>query len=88
MKQSAIKRKKVLFFSEAVTLAHIVRPIVLAKSLDPLSYESVLVAHPRYRQLFPDIKLRFIDVNSISPNQFINALAKGKPLYDLETLSR
>ncbi len=42
--------KRVLFFAEAVTLAHVARPITLAKGLDPTRYEVVMACDPRCQQ--------------------------------------
>ena len=40
---------KILFVAEAVTLAHVARPLALAGSLDPAGYEVVLRRRPRVR---------------------------------------
>ncbi|RXL56259.1 hypothetical protein EO238_33760, partial [Citrobacter sp. AAK_AS5] len=45
-------RKRILFVGEAVTLAHVVRPAVLARALDPSRYEVVLACDERYLKLF------------------------------------
>ena len=38
-KPSSTGKIKILFVGEAVTAAHVVRPLVLAESLNPLQYE-------------------------------------------------
>jgi UDP:flavonoid glycosyltransferase YjiC (YdhE family) len=85
---SATHRKtRVLFFAEAVTLAHVARPFALAAALEPELYEVCWAAHPRYNRLLkalPFIKQRSLD--SISNEQFLGALAKGAPIYDAATL--
>ncbi|MCB1760733.1 MAG: glycosyltransferase [Gammaproteobacteria bacterium] len=82
----AAARRKVLFFSESVTLAHAARPMVLAGALDAARYESVLAIDPRYESLFPSSQVRRVGLQSIATEQFVEALAKGRPLYELATL--
>lgn len=86
MKRAGARRIKVVFFAEAVTLAHMARPAVLAQALDPERYDVVLASHPRYLPLFGDLGLSHIALDSISPERFLAALAKGKPLYEVDTL--
>ena len=80
--------KRVLFMAEAVTLAHVARPVALARSLDAQHYDVHLAHHPRYRDLLGDLAFTEHDIESISPQQFTQALAQGQPLYDLPTLVR
>jgi UDP:flavonoid glycosyltransferase YjiC (YdhE family) len=79
-------RRKVLFFAEAVTLAHIARPVALATALDPARYEVVLATAPRYQDLWRDLPIRIRPIQSITGARFLDALARGRPLYDEATL--
>jgi len=72
--------------AEAVTLAHLARPIVLAMSLDPALYEIVLACDFRYKKFFPDAPWTFRHINSKDPLLFLQALAKGTPVYSAEML--
>jgi len=81
-------RKKILFFAEAVTLAHMARPAVLAGLLDEGEFEVVLARDPRYESLFPDLTIRQEDLMSIPSATFLEALARGKPLYSAEVLEK
>ncbi len=81
-----MSKKRILFFAEAVTLAHVARPVVLAQALNPDLYEVYLAWDPRYKKLFPDLPFSQRTIHSIPSDRFINALAKGKPLYDTKTL--
>lgn len=81
-------RTKVVFFAEAVTLAHIARPATLARALDPTRFDVSFAWSPRYRALFSDLPLRERTISSIEPAQFLAALESGGACYDLETLSR
>ena len=80
--------KRVLFFAEAVTLAHVARPIVLAKGLDAAHYEVVIACDPRYKRFLDLEPWQTLPLQSISSRQFLRALASGSPVYDLETLRR
>lgn len=81
------RRIRILFFAEAVTLAHIARPVALARALDPQQFDIHLAHHPRYRQHLGELSLTEHAITSISPAQFMQALAAGSPLYDLPTLT-
>jgi UDP:flavonoid glycosyltransferase YjiC (YdhE family) len=85
---SGLRGKKVLFFAEAVTLAHIARPAVLAGLADAAGFDVVLARDPRYSSLFPDLCYRQRDLYSISSADFLAALAKGAPLYSAAVLER
>jgi UDP:flavonoid glycosyltransferase YjiC (YdhE family) len=82
------RRKKILFFAEAVTLAHIARPAVLAGVLDEEEFEVVLARDPRYDSLFPDLTIRQQDLYSIPSAAFLDALARGAPLYSADILEK
>jgi UDP:flavonoid glycosyltransferase YjiC (YdhE family) len=81
-------RQRVLFVAEAVTLAHVARPVVLARALDPARYDVVLAAAPRYQALWRDLPFPVRPIQSITSGQFLDALARGRPLYDETTLRR
>jgi UDP:flavonoid glycosyltransferase YjiC (YdhE family) len=80
------RRLRVLFFAEAVTLAHVARPVTLAQALDPQQFDVHLAHHPRYRAQLGELAFTEHAITSISPAQFMQALAAGSPLYDLATL--
>ncbi|HEX8204362.1 MAG TPA: glycosyltransferase [Isosphaeraceae bacterium] len=80
------RRRRVLFVSEAVTLAHVARPFVLSRGLDPTRYETILAAAPRYEALFGDWVAGARPIRSIPSEQFLGALARGQPVYDAATL--
>jgi UDP:flavonoid glycosyltransferase YjiC (YdhE family) len=79
-------RKRILFIAEAVTLAHVARPFLLAKSLNLTDYEVCFASHPRYKALLGEIPFAWNDIASIPSERFLTALAKGASLYDAETL--
>lgn len=81
-------KTRILFVAEAVTLAHVARPVALARSLDPRDFEVQLAHHPRYGELLGNIEFSQHKIHSISPQQFMQALAAGSPLYDFATLQK
>ena len=78
--------KRILFFAEAVTLAHLARPLALAKCLDASRYEVILACDSRYRRFFEREPWQTLPLHSISSKQFLHALASGSPVYDAATL--
>lgn len=80
-------RKKVLFFAEAVTLAHVGRALTLAAALDPAQYDIHFACADGYDFCFKDTTFTRWRVTSIPSAQFLKALAKGKPVYSKATLN-
>lgn len=80
-------RKKILFMAEAVTLAHVGRPLALAASLDRAQYALHFACADGYDFCFRDADLTRWPLRSIPSQQFLQALAEGKPVYDAATLA-
>ncbi|MDB5960849.1 MAG: glycosyl transferase family 1 [Massilia sp.] len=81
-----MNRKKILFFAEAVTLAHVGRALTLAATLDPARYDIHFACAPGYDFCFTGTAFTRWTVNSIPSSQFLQALADGKPVYSNVTL--
>jgi UDP:flavonoid glycosyltransferase YjiC (YdhE family) len=81
-------RRRVLLVGEAVTLAHVARPIALARKLVARGYRPVLAADPRYAALCGAAEWDTAEIRSIPSADFLRALARGKPVYDVATLER
>lgn len=79
-------RKKILFVAEAVTLAHVGRPLALAGMLDPQRYDVHFACAEGNDVFLQGSKLTRWRIPSISGEQFLAALAAGKPVYDETTL--
>ncbi len=86
--KSPARKLRILFIAEAVTLAHVARPAVLATALDSSQYDISFAVDPRYKGLFPELADFHHDLWSISSAQFLDALAKGKRLYSAKILER
>jgi UDP:flavonoid glycosyltransferase YjiC (YdhE family) len=78
--------RRILFLAEAVTLAHVARPVALAQALDRTHYDVTLAVDPRYNRLLGDLPFPVRPIHSISSEQFLHVLARGSPLYDAATL--
>lgn len=83
-----MKRKKILFVAEAVTLAHVGRPLALAGMLDARQYDVHFACAPGHEAMLAGGALKYWPISSIAGAQFLAALAAGKPVYDEATLRR
>ena len=79
-------RTRILFMAEAVTLAHVGRPLSLAQGLAEEAYEVHFACADGYDFCFKHAPFRRWRMDSISSQQFLQALAKGKPVYTESTL--
>lgn len=78
--------KRILLFAEAVTLAHVARPLAFARAI-AADCLAVACDEPGLRYVQAEGVER-IALKSIEPAAFVRALAQGKPLYDVATLRR
>ncbi|MBJ7314374.1 glycosyl transferase family 1 [Rugamonas sp. CCM 8940] len=83
-----MERKKILFVAEAVTLAHLARPLALAAALDPARFAAQLACADGYAQFLAAGAPPRWRLHSIAPAQFLAALAAGRPVYEVGTLRR
>lgn len=82
----SVRKPRILFIGEAVTLAHIARPFALARSLDRSQYDVVFACDPRYNKLLGELPFPWRPLHTIPSERFLHALAQGNPLYDATTL--
>ncbi|TFW19283.1 glycosyltransferase [Duganella callida] len=83
-----MQTQKILFYAEAVTLAHVARLLALAQTMDRGRYALHFACADGYEFCFRDTDYTRWRVDSISSQQFLGALAAGQPVYDEATLSR
>ncbi len=81
-------RQRILFVGEAVTLAHVVRSLALARTLDPSRYEIHVAWDGRYDAVLGPVPFHRWPLASISSARFATRIARGVPLYDRATLER
>lgn len=80
--------RRILFVGEAVTLAHVARPTALARKLAERGYRAIVAADPRFSGVCPPGNWETEEINSIATADFLRALARGTPAYDLPTLTK
>ena len=79
-----MRTRRVLFFAESVTLAHVARPLALAAGLDPSALDVFVASDSRYRRFAPSV--HWLALRSIDSARFLGSLAAGRPVYDAATL--
>lgn len=80
--------RRVLFVSEAITLAQMVRLVALAETLDPKAYE-VHFASARFPDLvFGATSFRRWPLDGVDVERLHRAHLAGRPMYDTATLRR
>lgn len=85
---SMARRRRILFFAEPITLAHVVRPIVLARSLDRSEFEVALATGAEYRRLAEEDGLAVRELFSVGSRSFLAAVAAGRPVFPYRSLER
>ena len=80
------QKARILFMTEAVTLAHVARAVALARRLNPDHYEVHLACDRRYHHLFESVPAIVHSIRTISGQQFQDRLRRGDPLYSTEEL--
>ncbi len=83
-----MRRKRILFVAEAVTLAQVVRLRVLAASLDPTLYEVHFASSVFAPLVFAGTNFTRWHIDSLSPEVVERAVARGSRIYSAATLSR
>ena len=74
--------KRLLFFAEAVTLAHLARPLALIEKLSETDCEIHLACPTNnFRQFLKDFPYPVHDLDSITPAKFRRILDWGLPLF-------
>jgi UDP:flavonoid glycosyltransferase YjiC (YdhE family) len=82
-----LNKLKVLFFAEGATLAHVARPLMLAKELNPAQFDVTLCRPEAFSKLTTGLPFRILDLECQEAKIFAQKLAHGSPLYDFATLS-
>ena len=77
-----------MIFAEAVTLAHVGRPIALSRVLRSLGHEVCIAAAPAADRWLAGENVARERIDSIDSRAFLRALARGIPAYGVETLKR
>lgn len=81
-------RRRLLFVTENITLAQVVRLATLARRLDPTHYEVHFACSDFDPLVFQDTQFERWPLYTIDKEQGFKALAKGERMYDVKTLER
>ncbi len=79
---------RILIFAEAVTLAHVARPIALSRILRELGHDVCIAAAPAADRWLDAEEVARQQIDSIASTAFLRALERGSPPYDTTTLKR
>jgi UDP:flavonoid glycosyltransferase YjiC (YdhE family) len=79
-------QKKALFVAEGVTLAHVGRSIRLASILQRDGVDVELACDRRYARFLTGLDFPIRSIRSIPSDTFLDALARGRPVFSTETL--
>ena len=77
-----------MIFAEAVTLAHVARPIALSRILRDLGHDVCIAAAPSADRWLEGEDVSRERIESIDSQRFLRALARGSPPYDTATFIR
>ena len=81
-----MSRKRIVFLAEGATMAHFVRPLVLADSLDTERYEVYFFAPARFSGYLRNKPYTVGELASMPGHQFLANIARGAPLFPTEVL--
>src|SRR4051812_13644520 len=79
-------KRRILFFAEGATMAHFVRPLALARSLDPSQYEVHFYSPSRFERHLRSLPFTTGVLNSMPSETFLDNIARGKPLFPVDVL--
>lgn len=82
------ERMRVLFFAEPATLAHVVRPVVLARSLDRTRHEVSIATGADFRSHVEAAGLQVRDLWCIGTRAYLAAVSAGRPVFPYDVLER
>jgi UDP:flavonoid glycosyltransferase YjiC (YdhE family) len=77
---------RILFIAEAVTLAHVARSFVLARSLDRNRFDVHLAWDARFNTLLGEMLEPFYPLQSLPTEEFLRRLSRSYPMHDTGTL--
>lgn len=77
-------RPRILFVSEAVSLAHVARPAVLASALDEKRFDIHFASSGEFNFCHAELNWTRHRLKTISPALFLQRLASGQPVYSVD----
>jgi UDP:flavonoid glycosyltransferase YjiC (YdhE family) len=80
-----IKKKKIIFFAHAVTMAHFTRPLKWIECLDKDLYEIYLASNPLFEKFLKIPGVKFLPMNCIESKEFLKRVESCSTIYDVKT---
>lgn len=74
--------------AEAVTLAHVARPLAALRAIGSSEWASTIACDSRARAMLEPHDGKYVALESIPAESFLDALRRGAPLYDAAILRR
>jgi UDP:flavonoid glycosyltransferase YjiC (YdhE family) len=81
-----MSRRRILFLAEGATMAHFVRPLALADSLDTCRYDIHFYAPSRFSRYLKDKPFSIGELQSMPGERFLENLARGAPAFPAEVI--
>ena len=85
-KENREPRLNILFVGEAVTAAHVIRPLGLALGMDPLKYRVTFACDARHESMVGREGIAFEPLPALSSETFLKRLDRGAALYTVPEL--
>jgi UDP:flavonoid glycosyltransferase YjiC (YdhE family) len=79
-------RKRILFLAEGATMAHFVRPLVLADSLDTAQYDIYFYAPARFSPYLRHKSFKVGELKTMPGEQFLANIGKGAPAFPADVI--
>ena len=81
-----MSRKRILFLAEGATMAHFVRPLALADSLDTSRYDVHFYAPLRFSRYLKDKPFAIGELRSMPGERFLENTARGAPVFPADVI--
>jgi UDP:flavonoid glycosyltransferase YjiC (YdhE family) len=81
-----MSRNRILFLAEGATMAHFVRLLALAETLDSQSYDIFFYSPPRFSQHLQNKAFTIGELETMPGEQFLANIAKGAPMFPVDVL--
>jgi UDP:flavonoid glycosyltransferase YjiC (YdhE family) len=81
-----MSRRRILFLAEGATMAHFVRPLALADSLDSSQYEIHFYAPSRFSQYLKDKPFAVGELRTMPGERFLENTARGAPVFPADVI--
>jgi len=85
-RRAIMRRKRLLCIAEAVTVAHVARPLAALARVDRRAWDVTFACAAHAHRHCGNLEARLLDLRSLDAAEFSERLRRGQPLYDAATL--